>query len=160
MAKKVKVLRVISKRDGFRRAGMEFGSVPKNIPLGSIPSDAYQAIRHDPTLVSYEVVMLKDEHGNLSDLPTIDVEDLEQREEALKARAAELDKSVVEQLASRDQLDIRSKALDERTAEADAREAVLNALAADLGKREAQLAEREAAHAHHAGKPKTGGKQG
>jgi len=90
MAKKVKVLRVIAKRDGFRRAGMEFGSVPKNLPLDTLSEDTQKALRDDPSLVTYEVIMVMDEHGDLTDVPLQDIEALEAREKALDEREADL----------------------------------------------------------------------
>lgn len=52
---KIKVLRVVAKRDSFRRAGVEFSAEPKDLPLETLSEDARQAILADPSLVAHEV---------------------------------------------------------------------------------------------------------
>lgn len=49
--KKVKVLRVASTREGFRRAGFTFGREPKDLPLDKLSKDQIEALRNDPSLV-------------------------------------------------------------------------------------------------------------
>jgi len=48
---RTKVLRVAAKREGFRRAGFVFGTVARDIPVGSLSAAARLAIESDPTLV-------------------------------------------------------------------------------------------------------------
>lgn len=51
---KVTVLRVISKRDSFRRAGYQFSAEPTDIPITDLSKDQRAAIDDDPSLVAYE----------------------------------------------------------------------------------------------------------
>ncbi|CAJ0858366.1 hypothetical protein [Ralstonia mannitolilytica] len=115
MPKQVKVLRVVAKREGFRRAGMEFGAVPKNLPLEELPDHAHQAIKSDPALVTFEVVMHELEDGTLVEVPQPDVADLDKRKAELEKQAA---------------------ALKQREADLDAREAALQAREDALAKAE------------------------
>ncbi|WP_459199053.1 hypothetical protein ACQVRX_11235 [Ralstonia pseudosolanacearum] len=117
MAKQVKVLRVIGKREGFRRAGMEFGAVPQNLPLDTLSADARTAIQGDPMLVAYTVDMVMDDAGNLSDLVG----------GTSGYTQAELEKAAAQLQARRDQLEAHGEALNEREAALDAREADLRA---------------------------------
>ncbi len=50
-----KALRVIAKRDGFRRAGRVFGADPVDVPLTDISEDQYVALTSEPMLVTYLV---------------------------------------------------------------------------------------------------------
>lgn len=50
-----KVLRVISTREGFRRAGFTFGREPVDIPLDTLKKAQLEAITSDPALVTLEV---------------------------------------------------------------------------------------------------------
>jgi len=59
-----KALRVIAKRDGFRRAGLVFGSDPVDTPLADLSEAQYQALTTEPMLVTY-----------LVDLPSPDAQD-------------------------------------------------------------------------------------
>ncbi|MGB6054034.1 MAG: hypothetical protein WBG17_02215 [Burkholderiaceae bacterium] len=52
--KSIKVLRVASQREGFRRAGHVFGRVPTDIPLDQLTAAARKAIEGDPSLVAIE----------------------------------------------------------------------------------------------------------
>lgn len=117
MPKQVKVLRVIAKRDGFRRASMEFGSVPKNLPLDSLSPVVLTALKSDPMLVAYEIDMVIDDDGNLSDLAG-GGSDADGTRVELDKRKAELE----EQEAA---LKLREAALDSREAALQAREAAV-----------------------------------
>ncbi|QNT25364.1 hypothetical protein [Ralstonia solanacearum] len=117
MAKQVKVLRVIGKREGFRRAGLEFGAVPKNIPLEALSADAREAIQSDPMLVAYPVDMMMDDAGNLSELVG----------GASGYTQAELEKAAAALQDGRDRLAARWSELGAREADLDAREADLQA---------------------------------
>lgn len=62
MSKKHPALKVASLKEGFRRAGHEFGAVPKTIPLAALHPDAHAAIVADKSLVVVETaVHLSDE---------------------------------------------------------------------------------------------------
>lgn len=52
---KTKVLRVVARRDGFRRAGIAFGAQPTDLPLGALTQAQIDAIKSDPMLVATEV---------------------------------------------------------------------------------------------------------
>ncbi|MGB7480149.1 MAG: hypothetical protein WA924_07480 [Burkholderiaceae bacterium] len=52
--KSIKVLRVASQREGFRRAGHVFGRVPTDIPLDQLTAAARKAIEGDQSLVAIE----------------------------------------------------------------------------------------------------------
>lgn len=47
------ILRVIAKRDGFRRAGRTFGSEPVDIALSELSDKDYAALTTEPMLVAY-----------------------------------------------------------------------------------------------------------
>ncbi|WP_199026642.1 hypothetical protein [Ralstonia sp. ASV6] len=134
MAKQVKVLRVVAKREGFRRAGMEFGSVPKNLPLDDLPHDAHQAIKSDPNLVTFETVMHLHENGSLVDVPHAGVGDLDKRAAELNDLKAELQRVASELDESGKALRLRQVELDERQRELDQREADLVAREKALAK--------------------------
>jgi hypothetical protein len=51
-------LRVISKRDGFRRGGHAFGSEPKVIPLADLTEEQADAIGNEPMLFVNVVPLL------------------------------------------------------------------------------------------------------
>ena len=55
MSKTNKVLRVVSQREGFRRAGYTFGRTPVDVPVDELTKDERAAIENDPSLVSMEV---------------------------------------------------------------------------------------------------------
>jgi hypothetical protein len=55
MNKTVKVLRVVSQRENFRRAGFSFGRTPIDLPLDSLSAEKRKAIEADPGLVAIEV---------------------------------------------------------------------------------------------------------
>ncbi|WP_104565845.1 hypothetical protein [Ralstonia mannitolilytica] len=147
MAKQVKVLRVIAKREGFRRAGMEFGSVPTNLPLDSLSDDAHKAIKSEPNLVTFEVVMQLHEDGSLEDLPQTDVGELDKRKDELDAKAKQLDEYAATLHALEIQLKQRQESLDARDAALQAREAAV-----------AEAEKAKAAAGGEAPKPKTGSK--
>lgn len=151
MPKQVKVLRVVAKREGFRRAGMEFGAVPKNLPLDELSDHAHKAIKEDPALVTFETVMHQHEDGTLVDMPQPDVGALDKREAHLAHLKAEL-----ESVAAR--LDERTTALRVREVELDERQRELDERAAELQVREAAVAQAEKAKAAAGDKPKTGSK--
>lgn len=50
-----KALRVIAKREGFRRAGRVFGSEPADIPIVDMSEAEYLALTTEPMLVTYLV---------------------------------------------------------------------------------------------------------
>jgi hypothetical protein len=52
--KKIKVLRVAAKRDGFRRAGYAFGSESQDIPLADLDKQKLSALKGDPMLLCVE----------------------------------------------------------------------------------------------------------
>lgn len=54
-AKTVKVLRVIAKRQGFRRAGREFGKEPIDIVLTELSDEHIEQIKNEPMLSCTEV---------------------------------------------------------------------------------------------------------
>ena len=138
MPKQVKVLRVVAKRDGFRRAGMELGAVPKNLPLEEIPKHVHTAITGDPSLVSFQVVMHQREDGTLVDIPQPDLDDTD-------SRKAELEKLAAALQADQERLDARAMELDDRRDELSKREHELDARQHELDQREAGLAAREKA---------------
>lgn len=54
---KVRALRVVAKRDGFRRAGRRFGAEPVDIPLADLnrKTNELEMLKADPMLVCHEV---------------------------------------------------------------------------------------------------------
>lgn len=54
-AKTVKALRVLARRDGFRRAGREFGHNPTDIPLSELNKAQIEQLKGDPSLLCVEV---------------------------------------------------------------------------------------------------------
>lgn len=50
----IKVLRVASQREGFRRASFVFGRTPTDLPLDQLTKAARAAIEADPSLVALE----------------------------------------------------------------------------------------------------------
>lgn len=61
---KIKALRVVAKRDSFRRAGYEFTAESKTIPLAELSKDAHAAIMADPSLVAHEVEIDTDDEAD------------------------------------------------------------------------------------------------
>lgn len=57
MAKKIKALRVVAKREGFRRIGRRFGGEPTDIPLTELKDDEIKALTSDPGLVCVETTV-------------------------------------------------------------------------------------------------------
>jgi len=153
MAKVVKVLRVVAKREGFRRAGMEFGAVPKNIPLDTLPSHVLAQLVDDPSLVAFETDMVMNEDGTLRDAApgdggTLTLAQIQARSDQL----ARLEKTLSDFQA---ELNDRKLQLDEREADLVARE---EAGAAAAAQAEQMAAAAQAAAAEQA-KPATGKKQ-
>ncbi len=73
-SEKIKVLRVVSKRDGFGRAGFVFSAEPKDIPLADLSRKQRDAIAADRMLVAVElevdvveVVVGHEDNGNATD---------------------------------------------------------------------------------------------
>lgn len=48
------VLRVVAKREGFRRAGRAFGAAPTDIPLDQLNKAQLEQLKSDPMLVCVE----------------------------------------------------------------------------------------------------------
>lgn len=55
MSNSNKVLRVTSRSEGFRRAGIVFGTVSQDLPLADLSEEQRAAIINEPNLVSLEV---------------------------------------------------------------------------------------------------------
>lgn len=55
MSNEHKMLRIVAKREDFRRAGRIFGSTPVDIPLSSLTSRLLHELKHDPMLVCHEM---------------------------------------------------------------------------------------------------------
>jgi len=53
--KKIPALRVVAKREGFRRAGRRFGAEPQEIPLSELKKPEIEMLKNDPSLVTHEV---------------------------------------------------------------------------------------------------------
>jgi len=51
----IKALKVISRRDSFRRAGFEFTGEAKTLPLDELTDDQVEALKTEPLLVVNEV---------------------------------------------------------------------------------------------------------
>ncbi|MGA0610563.1 HI1506-related protein [Caldimonas sp. KR1-144] len=51
----IKALKVISRRDSFRRAGFEFTGEAKTLPLDELTDDQVEALKAEPLLVVSEV---------------------------------------------------------------------------------------------------------
>jgi len=51
----IRVLRVVAKREGFRRAGLVFGSQPQDVPLTALTDVQRAAITRDPMLLATQV---------------------------------------------------------------------------------------------------------
>jgi hypothetical protein len=60
MSKTNRVLRVVSQREGFRRAGFTFGRAPVDLPIDDLTTEQRSAIEIDPSLVSMEVAVKPD----------------------------------------------------------------------------------------------------
>ncbi|WP_423197446.1 hypothetical protein DFLDMN_001063 [Cupriavidus sp. H19C3] len=94
MATKVKVLRVVSRTDRFRRAGHEFGAEPKIIPVESLSEDQLTALKGESNLVVVEVEVLMDDAGNMQEVGPAGIDDahklLQEWAEELNARHNEL----------------------------------------------------------------------
>jgi len=71
------VLRVVAKREGFRRAGFVFGSQARDVPVDSLTDAQRAAIMRDPMLLTTEVEV---EVEGQSDILT---EKIEEQTEAL-----------------------------------------------------------------------------
>lgn len=52
---KIKALRVVSRKEGFRRAGRAFGAEPVEIPLSDLKKGEIEALKGEPMLVVTEV---------------------------------------------------------------------------------------------------------
>lgn len=68
MSEKIKVLVVGAKRNGYRRAGLQFGESAASIPLSALTSHQVKELRTDRMLTSREadaVVLLDAEHEDL-----------------------------------------------------------------------------------------------
>ena len=50
-----RALRIVAKRDGFRRAGHVFGSAAVTLPLNVLSDDQYEQLKSEPMLVVSEV---------------------------------------------------------------------------------------------------------
>jgi hypothetical protein len=50
----MKSLKVISRKDGFRRAGYVFGAVPVEIPLDVLSAEQIEALKAEPQLIVVE----------------------------------------------------------------------------------------------------------
>lgn len=69
MSEKIKVLVVGAKRNGYRRAGLQFGESAASIPLSALTSHQVKELRTDRMLTSREadaVVLLAPEFDELS----------------------------------------------------------------------------------------------
>lgn len=55
MADKIKVLRVVARKESFRRAGHQFGAEPVVIPMDQLDKRQLAAIVADPELVATEL---------------------------------------------------------------------------------------------------------
>lgn len=55
MAEKIKVLRVVARKDSFRRAGFQFGSDAVHIPMDQLSKAQLNAIVQDRQLVATEL---------------------------------------------------------------------------------------------------------
>lgn len=64
----VQVLQVISKRDGFRRAGREWHGTT-SVPLSELTSEQYRQIEAEPMLVT---LLLEVPEGSVADLAAAD----------------------------------------------------------------------------------------
>lgn len=51
---KQKVLRVVARREGFRRAGFAFGAEPTDIPLDQLKKEQIAALKDEPQLLVTE----------------------------------------------------------------------------------------------------------
>jgi len=51
----IKVLRVAAKREGFRRAGLVFGSLARDVPVDALTDAQRAAIIGDPMLLATEI---------------------------------------------------------------------------------------------------------
>lgn len=138
MAKSVKALRVVAKREGFRRAGRVFGAMPTFIPLDTLRPDAHDAIVNDPNLVALEVDAEMTDTGEIiaSAVTADKAAELDALHRHLEAHAEQLDRRTVE-LAQLDEQ------LKQRTAQADERDRVLQAREEAVTIREAAQLEAE-----------------
>lgn len=149
--KKVKVLRVVSRKDKFRRAGFEFGTDAKNLPLDTLSAEQLAAIQGDANLVVVEAEVVIDEDGNVVETP----------------QAAQVPQAVLTDAEARlrewaTELNAQANALTDREDQVKAREEAVAAAEAALAEREAVLAAKEAALAQAAGQAvaKAAGKGG
>ncbi|NSX04808.1 HI1506-related protein [Cupriavidus gilardii] len=126
--KNVKVLRVVSRKHTFRRAGFEFGAEPKNIPLEQLSAAQLAAIKGDPSLVAVEAEVVIGEDGSVVDVPQATIDGAEAR---LRQWAAELND--------------RANDLDMRESEIKDREEAVAAAERAVADREAALVAKEAA---------------
>ncbi|MBK1614993.1 hypothetical protein CKO44_16105 [Rubrivivax gelatinosus] len=51
---KIKGLRIVSRKEGFRRAGRAFGAEPVEIPLSDLKKAEIEALKDEPMLVVTE----------------------------------------------------------------------------------------------------------
>lgn len=141
--KKIKVLRVVSRKDRFRRAGLEFGAYPKNVPLDTLSPEQLAAIKGDPNLVVVEAEVVIDENGNVVEAPKEQLVDAEQR---LREWATELNE--------------QANALTVREGQVKDREDAVAAAEAALAERESALAAKEKASADQATAANAGKRNG
>ncbi|WP_316154723.1 HI1506-related protein [Cupriavidus sp. BIC8F] len=153
--KKVKVLRVVSRKDKFRRAGFEFSADPQNLPLDTLSADQLAAIKGDPSLVAIEAEVVIDEEGNVVEAPQGEGTDAEPSQAEIAQAKAHLQEWANE-------LNKHANELTVREDQVKAREEALAAAEAALTDREAGVAAREAAADQAAGQgaAKTAGKGG
>jgi len=64
----IRVLRVIARREGFRRAGLVFGSSPREVALDALTVAQRTAIEGDPMLLATEVEVAA-AAGNQAEVP-------------------------------------------------------------------------------------------
>lgn len=53
--KTVPGLRIVAKREGFRRAGRQFGATPTDIPLSQLTKESIESLKGEPMLVVTDV---------------------------------------------------------------------------------------------------------
>lgn len=63
MGKKITVLRVVSQREGFRRAGFTFGRTPVDLTQDMLDKEKFLAIVNDPMLVAVQADIDAPEDG-------------------------------------------------------------------------------------------------
>lgn len=73
-----KVLRVVARTEGFRRAGRVFGSEPVDIPMSELTGKEVRHMKHDPQLICIEIEVV-------SHIGTDDLAELRKRADIGKA---------------------------------------------------------------------------